>query len=167
MEDKLKKIRPIIEKSIEDIIEMVTNEHKKRLEKRNKNLKEYKLDAGDFVIIKDSMREVQNKFRPYYGDELCKVIKRKDFVAYVRSLLSGQIIFRHVSQIKRLNLSEKFVERIPGELREKFKFFTLKDVLSKNVLPLEADRRVLRSQKDKETRRYDLDSGSSDDEYEG
>ena len=121
-----------------------------------------KFRKGDFCLVKihDSP-----KFRPIFALHVYQITKIKDYTAFMKSLVSGQIIFRHLSDIKKLSSKKLSLFELPQELTDSLQLMSIDKINELFDIPLARSRKKHNSANpDLQELFYSSDSLSEDDD---
>jgi len=140
-ENKCEILHQIIDNTKKLIIEKKT----KILAKQNlsrKSIQHYK--HNDLVLVKQlNSNELGYKYREIFPFDVYRVTQVRKHILYLENLVSSQIIFRHPSQCKKLNLEKIGNLKLPESVIKAFNLINIKDLSNINIPVLNANRRVL------------------------
>ena len=161
-----------MEKYYEKFKEMVMNcreeilkDRNKVMIKKNEKRNEHKFKVKDLVVIKTFDNSYEKKYKPIYGTILFEIIKVKSYTLVLQSTISGQLIYRHATDVKLINFEKLSKLKIPNYLSDLFNMVNL-DNLQKvfNIPDLTTTRSRLKIKIEEAKQAYLNESSSSEEE---
>jgi hypothetical protein len=101
---------------------------KRIIDKKNVNRTEHNIKTDDYVLIKTFDRSYEKKYKPIFGDKLYRVVKARNFTVILEQVLTGQLIYRHITDVKRLDFGKMSKVKIPEYLANSFEIITISNI---------------------------------------
>jgi hypothetical protein len=120
--------------------ENIVNFKSRIVNKKNENRVNHKLKKGDLCIIKTFDSSYEKKYKPVFGKVLYKIIKTQDHTVILENSVTGQILFRHMSDIKTIDFEKMGKVNFPANIAELFEIITFDNISEMFDIPKLASR---------------------------
>lgn len=153
--------RQELEKMIIDCHTRVKEYKFKNSLKRNKNRIFHNLYINDIVVVKTNDKGYEYKYRPIFGLVPYKIIKSNKYVLELENQFSKQVVYRHVSHVKKIDFEKLSKLEIEDFLARSLSLLTLSNLDEMFEIPVMIPRKLRNKIK---LDNIDENSSSSDDD---
>lgn len=153
-----------VQQLIKDCRDRVVQYKMRNSDKKNKNRIDHSFHINDIVFTKLNDKSYGFKYKPLFGLVPYKVVDRSDQTIHIQNQISGQVVMRHASDLKKVNFNKLSKLDIDKSLAEAFKLLSYDNINELFNIPVLKPRNLDKNKNQDIQEPNYLDSSSSEDE---
>ena len=153
-----------VQQLIKDCRDRVVQYKMRNSDKKNKNRIDHSFHINDIVFTKLNDKSYGFKYKPLFGLVPYKVVDRSDQTIHIQNQISGQVVMRHASDLKKVNFNKLSKLDIDKSLAEAFKLLSYDNINELFNIPVLKPRNLDKNKNQDIQEPNYIDSSSSEDE---